>query len=46
MPTLSLSWFDFGVGPGGDSDIVIENPMTDLRRDLTSSSSNSVSRAS
>ena len=23
------------VGPGGDSDIVIENPMTDLRRDLT-----------
>ena len=35
VPTLSLRWFDFGVGPGGDSDIVIENPMTDLRRDLT-----------
>jgi hypothetical protein len=34
VPTLSLHWFDFGAGPGGDSDIVIENPMTDLRRDL------------
>jgi transglutaminase-like putative cysteine protease len=35
VPTLSLRFFDFGAGPGGDSDIVIENPMTDLRRDLT-----------
>jgi transglutaminase-like putative cysteine protease len=34
VPTLSLHVFDFGAGPGGDSDIVIENPMTDLRRDL------------
>lgn len=35
IPTLGLHLFDFGRGPGGDSDIRIDNPMTDLRRDLT-----------
>ena len=35
IPTLSLSVFDIGNGPGGDSDITITNPMTDLKRDLT-----------
>jgi transglutaminase-like putative cysteine protease len=33
IPTLSLSAFDGGLGPGGD-DIAVTNPMTDLRRDL------------
>lgn len=34
VPTLNLHLFDLGPGAGGDSDIVIENPMADLRRDL------------
>ena len=34
IPTLDLHVFDLGRGPGGDSDIVISNPMADLRRDL------------
>ena len=34
IPTISLDVFDFGIGDGGDSEIKIENPMTDLRRDL------------
>lgn len=33
IPTLDLNLLDGGRGPG-DGDIVIENPMTDLRRDL------------
>ncbi len=35
IPTLGLEAFEFGNGPGGDTDISIENPMLDLRRDLT-----------
>lgn len=35
VPTLDLHLLDGGRGPGGDSDITIRNPMTDLRRDLT-----------
>ncbi len=35
VPTLSLHLFDLGQGPGGSSDIRIDNPMTDLRRDLS-----------
>jgi len=35
IPTLSFHVFDFGNGPGGDGDINIENPMVDLRRDLS-----------
>ena len=35
IPTLSFHVFDFGNGPGGDGDIKIENPMVDLRRDLS-----------
>ena len=34
IPTISLEVLDFGIGDGGDSEIKIENPMTDLRRDL------------
>jgi len=34
IPTVTLEVFDFGIGDGGDSDIEITNPMTDLRRDL------------
>jgi transglutaminase-like putative cysteine protease len=34
VPTLSLSLFGFGPGDGAGSGISIENPMTDLRRDL------------
>ncbi|MFA6297909.1 MAG: DUF3488 and transglutaminase-like domain-containing protein [Nocardioides sp.] len=34
IPTLDLSVFEFGNGPGGDGEITIENPMADLRRDL------------
>jgi transglutaminase-like putative cysteine protease len=33
VPTLHLSVFSGGLGPGGD-DIAVTNPMTDLRRDL------------
>jgi len=33
IPTLSLSLFDGGFGPG-DGDVEIDNPVTDLRRDL------------
>jgi transglutaminase-like putative cysteine protease len=35
IPTFSVHLFDFGPGNGGDDDISIENPMIDLRRDLT-----------
>ncbi len=35
IPTLDVHLLDFGAGPGGDSDITITNPMTDLKRDLT-----------
>ena len=34
IPTISLEIFDFGIGDGGDSEIEIKNPMTDLQRDL------------
>ncbi|QZY27970.1 transglutaminaseTgpA domain-containing protein [Nocardioides coralli] len=34
VPTLSLSVFGFGPGSGSGDDITVENPMTDLRRDL------------
>lgn len=34
IPTLNVHLFNIGQGPGGDSEITIENPMTDLRRDL------------
>ena len=34
VPTLDFHLFDIGKGRGGDSDIRIENPMTDLVRDL------------
>ena len=34
VPTLSLSVFGFGPGQGPGSDISVDNPMTDLRRDL------------
>jgi transglutaminase-like putative cysteine protease len=34
IPTVTLEIFDFGIGDGGDSEIKIENPMTDMRRDL------------
>lgn len=33
IPTMDLNLLDGGRGPG-DGDIVIDNPMTDLRRDL------------
>ncbi|WP_300405127.1 transglutaminaseTgpA domain-containing protein [Nocardioides sp.] len=34
IPTFSLEVFDLGAGPGGNNQITIENPLTDLRRDL------------
>ena len=34
VPTLSLGVFGFGPGDGPGSDIAVDNPMTDLRRDL------------
>jgi len=34
LPTAQLEVFGSGSGPGGDDEIVVENPMTDLRRDL------------
>ncbi|MCW2766319.1 MAG: transglutaminase domain protein [Nocardioides sp.] len=34
IPTLNVQLFDFGNGPGGDNDIHLDNPMTDLKRDL------------
>ena len=34
VPTLSLGLFGFGPGDGPGTDIAIDNPMTDLRRDL------------
>ncbi len=34
IPTVSVELFDLGFGSGGDSEIKIENPMTDLQRDL------------
>ncbi len=34
IPTLSLHVFGLGSGSGGDNQITIENPLTDLRRDL------------
>ena len=34
VPTLSLGLFGFGPGDGPGSDIAVDNPMTDLRRDL------------
>ncbi len=34
VPTIDLAVFDFGAGRGGSSEIKIENPMVDLRRDL------------
>lgn len=35
VPTLSLSVFGFGPGNGDDGSVTVENPMADLRRDLT-----------
>ena len=34
IPTLDVHLFDFGPGSGGDDEITLENPMTDLKRDL------------
>lgn len=34
IPTFGLEVFDLGSGPGGNDQITIENPLTDLRRDL------------
>ncbi len=34
VPTFQLRLFDLGQGPGGDSQITVTNPMTDLKRDL------------
>ncbi|WP_244927577.1 DUF3488 and transglutaminase-like domain-containing protein [Nocardioides sp. W7] len=34
IPTLDLHLFDIGPGSGGNDEITLENPMTDLRRDL------------
>jgi transglutaminase-like putative cysteine protease len=34
IPTLNVHLLDLGKGPGGDKDINITNPLTDLRRDL------------
>lgn len=34
IPTLDVTLFDFGNGPGGDNEITINNPMADLQRDL------------
>ena len=35
VPASKLELFDFGRGNGDDADISIDNPMVDLRRDLT-----------
>ena len=37
VPTLSLDVLGFGGGSGGGGDITVDNPMTDLRRDLLQS---------
>jgi transglutaminase-like putative cysteine protease len=34
LPTFSVHLFNFGPGTGGNSDISIENPTVDLKRDL------------
>lgn len=34
IPTLDTHLFDIGRGPGGDSTVQLDNPMTDLQRDL------------
>lgn len=34
VPTFSLEVLDLGSGPGSNDQITIENPLTDLRRDL------------
>lgn len=34
IPTMSLAVFDNGRGGGGGNEVVVDNPMTDLRRDL------------
>ncbi|MCM0621627.1 transglutaminase family protein [Nocardioides bruguierae] len=34
LPALDVHLLDYGPGAGGDDGISIENPMTDLRRDL------------
>jgi len=34
VPTLSLSVFGFGPGSGSGGSVIVENPITDLRRDL------------
>ncbi len=34
VPTMSLGLFGLGPGDGPGNDIAVENPMTDLRRDL------------
>ncbi len=34
VPTLDVHLLDIGRGPGGDTEISIDNPMTDLVRDL------------
>ncbi|WP_125038633.1 DUF3488 and transglutaminase-like domain-containing protein [Nocardioides sp. LS1] len=34
VPTFGVHLFNLGQGPGGNDEISIENPMTDLRRDL------------
>ncbi len=34
VPTLSLSVFGFGPGNGSGGNVIVENPITDLRRDL------------
>ncbi|MBB6626354.1 transglutaminase domain-containing protein [Nocardioides sp. KIGAM211] len=34
IPTFGVHLFDFGRGPGGDGEIKIVNPITDLKRDL------------
>ena len=34
IPTFNLEVFGLGAGPGGGNQITIENPLTDLRRDL------------
>lgn len=34
IPTLDVHLFDIGPGSGGDDEITLKNPMTDLQRDL------------
>ncbi|GHJ58177.1 transglutaminase [Nocardioides sp. OK12] len=34
VPTLDVHLLDIGRGPGGDTEISVDNPMTDLVRDL------------